>query len=258
MPLDRTRPADRIARVRSRPIRRQKLSEPRPLKSLAHGETESGLGLKIIQTPRIDDELLQQWQHLGVVNLRRQGAFQKSEFTRINVVRGRNDFGMQPVDVVRIIDAEWSLHNRQLHAKFDTRRTPQAEIRSPGNWQLAADVRTGELLLQGRKAVGIKLERACLRNAVRAGIEEQRSRDRADNGYAIFDVSRSLYVAAGERGGIGEDGNGEGPLKRGAGSGQRGRIGEREGLRGGRGNECDRRDGADVKSTKIVLPAHVE
>jgi len=36
----------------------KKSSEPGPLESLAHGETESGLGLKIIQTPRIDGELL--------------------------------------------------------------------------------------------------------------------------------------------------------------------------------------------------------
>src|SRR5277367_780092 len=121
---------------------------------------------------------------------------------------------MQPVDVVRIIDAEGSLHNRELHAKFDTRRTPQAEIRSRGNRQLTADIRTGELLLQRREAGGIQLERAFLRDAVRAGIEEQRSRNRADNGNAVFDVSRSLYVAARERGGIGEDGNREGPLKR--------------------------------------------
>src|SRR5579863_4057198 len=150
------------------------------LESLPNGETERGLGFEIVQTTRIQTEFLQQRQHLGLVNLGWQGVLQQCQFARIDIVRRRNNFGVQPVEIVGVVDTERRLDDGKLNAELDAGRTAEPEVSAIGNGQLTADVGARELLQKIGESLRIQLERVGTDDAVGAAVEEEGNSDGPD------------------------------------------------------------------------------
>src|ERR1700676_2309502 len=206
--------------------------------SPANRKSKSRLRFEVIEPPRIIQNIVD----LGL-NLERKNrlidaverVFQKLELVRIEVRRRGYDFFVKAVDVVGVVNAEGGLHDRQLHHKLDTGGTAQAEIRMGRDGKLVPQICSRKLLSEIREAGGVEFERGRLNNAVGATIEEESRGYGANNGNAVFDVTRGLNIAAGESGSIGQHRNGEG-AREAAGGG----IVKDDGLRGGLRNESNR------------------
>src|SRR5882762_4345485 len=92
-----------------------------------------------------------------------------------------DDLLSQPMDVIRVINTERSLYDRQLNDKLYTRRTAQAEICAGCNGQTRAQFRSrekaGEALGTRRarsvQRGGIEFQPAAFRDAARATVEEE-------------------------------------------------------------------------------------
>src|SRR5579885_620146 len=242
-----------------RPAVRRSSASERP----ADGKPERALRLKVIQPPRIVQELLQRRQNLEIVHFARQGVFQQSQRVRIDVILRRDDLLMQAIDVVRIVHAERRLDNGQLHHELDAGRGAQVEIGVWGDGQLPAQARigngSGELLREVVKTGRIEAQCVLANDAVRAGVEEQRSaHDRTHDGNPVLDVAEALEVASGERDGVRQNRHGKGAGNGEARAAQRSRIRIGETLRNRRRNESNRRDGANVEAADVLFASHVE
>ena len=104
-----------------------------------------------------------------------------------------------------------------------------------------------------RNASGIQVQGAGLKNSIRSDVAKERHGDRARDGNAVFDVSGSLKVAAGQCRRVDQDRKSEGSQRA-----ARSRIAVEHRLLGDHGNENHRRDRTNIKSAKIVFAAHID
>src|SRR5260370_34297891 len=129
---------------------------------------------------------------------------------------------MQRMHVVRVIDAERRLNNRQLHEEFNGRRYAQAEIRARGNGKLVCEiggiwntVSTILRYLQIIKARRIKAQCSFVKDPIGAAVKKQHGLEGvADDGDAEFDVSVALRIATWEVDGVSQHRQANGPLGR--------------------------------------------
>src|SRR5882762_6230309 len=164
---------------------------------------------------------------------------------------------MQRMDVVRVIDPERRLNNRQLHDEFNARRSAKPKIRSRGNGKLLRKIgsiwKTWSTILRDLqivKARRVEAQRPFAKDPIGAAVKKQHGlKGVADDGDAVLDVSIALRIATREA---------NGPLGRLAKLVQAGIAGVGELLRRFDGNKRDRGDGANVKPADVRLSAHVE
>src|SRR5216684_1685982 len=173
---------------------------------------------------------------------------------------------MQRMHVVRVIDPERRLNNRQLHDKFNTGRPAQPEIRSRGNGKLLCEIggiwKTWSTILrylQIIKARRIKAQCSFAKDPIGAAVKKQHGLEGvADDGDAVFDVSVALRIATWEADGVSQHRQANGPLGGLTKAVQARETGISELLCRFDGNKRDRGDGANVKPADIRLSAHVE
>src|SRR5229473_900113 len=170
------------------------------------------------------------------------------------------------MDVVRVIDAEGRLDNRQLHDEFNARRSAKPEIRSRGNGKLLSEIggiwKTWSTILRGLqivKARRIEAQSPFAKDPIGAAVKKQHGlKGVADDGDAVFDVSIALRIATWEADGVSQHRQANGPLGRLTKAVQAGVAVKSELLRRFDGNKRDRGDGANVKPADVRLSPHIE
>src|SRR5467141_94283 len=173
---------------------------------------------------------------------------------------------MQRMDVVRVIDPESRLNNRQLHDEFNARRSAKPKIRSRGNGKLLRKIgsiwKTWSTILRDLqivKARRIEAQRPFAKDPIGAAVKKQHGlKGVADDGDAVLDVSIALRIATREADGVSQHRQANGPLGRLTKLVHAGIAGVGELLRRFDVNKRDRGDGANVKPADVRLSAHVE
>src|SRR6266404_8261058 len=143
---------------------------PHTLEGPANGESKCALRLKIVETPRIFQELLDRRPDLEPPHVRRQrcreaahgGAFVSqgwiANLAGLDEILGRQKLGMQSVYVVGVVDPEGRLNDRQLHDELDACRTAQAKICSRRDAQ--PPVRGQRAGANGARKAGVEISKS--------------------------------------------------------------------------------------------------
>src|SRR5260221_9684345 len=117
---------------------------------------------------------------------------------------------MERMDVVRVIDPERRLNNRQLHDEFNARRSAKPKIRSRGNGKLLRKIgsiwktwSTIERDFQIVKARRIKAQCPFAKDPVDTANKKQHGlKSVADDGDAVLGISVALRIATREANGV--------------------------------------------------------
>src|SRR5215469_2238519 len=254
----------------------------RALERPAHGEAERRLGFEIVQPPGIREQLAERRFDLKVPHVRRQRAWIESHLhaartrhERVLVGRFANlervdirvlgdQLLIQPMDVVRVIDAERRLDDGQLHHELDAGRTAPAKVRSRSERQLL-----GEPGAERRRELGVRevlrqeqilkpgvgqFQGAAVQNTRCSRVKEKGGlNDVSNDGDAVFQVAVPLEVPARQGRGIDQ---GRYRKMSHATAAARIVIGDRRG--GLFRNKRDRGNGANVVAADVALATHVE
>src|SRR5260370_2317950 len=163
------------------------------------------------------------------------------------------------MDVVRVIDPERRLNNRQLHDEFNACRSAKPKIRSRGNGKLLRKIgsiwKTWSPVLrefQITKTRRIEAQSPFAKDPIGAAVKKQHGlKSVADNGDAVLDVSIALRIATWEADGVSQHRQANGPLGRLTKLVQAGVAGISELLRRFDGNKRYRGDAPNVKPADV-------
>ena len=114
----------------------------------ANRETESRLGLKVVQAPGIVHQRFKLRANLQRIDRwidAIEGMLEIGDVFRLDEWRRRNDLRVQAIEIVGVVDAEGRLHDGKLHAELNAGGAAHAEIGAAGDAQLVDQTGAGEL-----------------------------------------------------------------------------------------------------------------